>query len=129
VEAVDTQNKTTSPLIISPTGVEDYSESLIPAEYHLSQNFPNPFNPSTAIRFALPKKSLVSLAVFNVRGSLVRELVTQKSYDPGWGELVWDGTNASGLPVASGAYFYRLNAESLDNKNKFLETKKLMLVR
>jgi len=111
------------------TDVTDYTENLLPTEYHLLQNFPNPFNPSTTIRFALPKKSLVSLGIFNEHGGLVRELITQQLYDPGWRELVWDGTNTAGLPVASGAYFYRLNAESLGSGKKFSQTKKLMLVR
>lgn len=113
------------------TGVKDkdVNGDALPLTYHLFQNFPNPFNPSTTIRFALPKRSLVSLTIYDMHGSLVRELATQKFYDSGWGELVWDGTNTTGLPVASGAYFYRLNAESLDNKKSFSQTKKLLLVR
>jgi len=114
---------------IFPTSVEDKVTNTLPLTYSLFQNFPNPFNPSTTIRFALPKRSIVSLMIYDMRGSLMRELAVQNFYDAGWGELVWDGTNATGLPVASGAYFYRLNAESLDSKKKFLQTKKLLLVR
>ena len=112
------------------TSVRDNNESIhLPVAYQLLQNYPNPFNPSTTIRFALPKKSIVSLAIYDERGSVVRELVTQKHYDVGEGELVWDGTNTAGLPAASGAYFYRLTAEGVDNKKLFLQTKKLLLVR
>jgi len=109
--------------------VKDKAESSPPTKFFLFQNFPNPFNPSTTIRFALPKRSLVSLAVYDEHGRLARKLATQEIHDSGWSELVWDGTNAAGLPVASGAYFYRLNAESLDNKKNFSQTKKLLLVR
>lgn len=129
ITAYDTQDLWNQVVVIVTRVEDDKDTNTLPSAYLLVQNFPNPFNPSTTIRFALPKKSLVSLAVFNVQGRLVRELVTQKSYDPGSGEVVWDGTNAAGLPAASGAYFYRLNAESLDNNKRFSQTKKLLLVR
>jgi len=109
--------------------VKELSEGLQPKEYALLQNFPNPFNPVTTIRFALPKSSNVSLTIFDANGRLVYDLATQKFYAAGWGELIWDGTNTAGLPVASGAYFYRLTAEGVDNKKLFSQTKKLLLVR
>jgi len=129
ITAYDTQDLWNQVVVIVTRVEDDKDTSTLPSAYLLLQNFPNPFNPSTTIRFALPKKSLVSLAIFNVHGGLVRELVTQKVYDPAWGELVWDGTNAAGLPVASGAYFYRLTAESLDYNKRFSQTKKLMLLK
>jgi len=115
---------------VVPTSVADQRDNItLPSTYLLFQNFPNPFNPSTTIRFALPKNSNVSLTIFDANGRLVHDLATQKFYDAGWGELIWDGTSTAGLPVASGAYFYRLNAEGLDNKKLFSQAKKLLLVR
>jgi len=132
-EAFDTKNVSSFPnffnCVTSVDDEDDLRTNGIPDRFTLLQNYPNPFNPSTTIRFALPKKSLISLAIYDEHGSLVRELAAQKLYDAGENELVWDGSNTAGLPVASGAYFYRLNAEGLDNKKFFSQTKKLLLVR
>jgi len=101
----------------------------LPEEYRLSQNFPNPFNPSTTIRFALPEKSVVSLAIFDISGRLVRELASQQFYEQGWQELSWDGKNAAGQPVASGMYYYHLIARSSDDRRNFSQTRKMLLIR
>ncbi|NUO79269.1 hypothetical protein HUU05_04260 [candidate division KSB1 bacterium] len=77
----------------------------------------------------MPQKSLVSLAVYDERGGLVRELASDQLCQPGWSELVWDGTNAAGLPVSSGVYFYRMNAQGLHDKRSFTQTRKLTLLK
>jgi hypothetical protein len=102
-----------------------YSETLttvqdpgtIPGQFILYQNHPNPFNPSTAIRFSLPTSGNVSLKVFNMLGEEVATLVTGHR-DAGTHLVQWD---ASGQP--SGVYFYRLQA------GEFTETRKLLLLR
>ena len=77
--------------------------------FSLMQNAPNPFNPSTTIRFTLPEAGHVTLAVYDINGRLVRTLVGQ-AFLPGHHEVVWDGKDAMGRAVASGVYVYRLTA-------------------
>jgi hypothetical protein len=83
----------------------------------LRQNYPNPFNPSTTIEFALAKAGFVTLTIYNVAGENVATLVSE-SLTAGSYQYHWD---AGGL--ASGVYFYRLEA------GQFSQTKKLLLLR
>ncbi len=107
-------------------GKSDYAEQevapLLPSEYALEQNFPNPFNPSTNIRFALPEASEVTLTVFNLLGREVATVVTGR-FDAGVYTVTWDGSNGAGVPVASGVYFYRLSTE------EYRETRKMLLLK
>ena len=89
----------------------------IATRFLLDQNFPNPFNPSTTIRYGLPSRSHVSLTVYNTLGQGVATLMNGEQ-DPGYHEVRFDGAH---LP--SGVYFYRMQAGS------FTETKKLLLVK
>ncbi len=74
----------------------------------LGQNAPNPFNPTTEIRYEVGRAARVRLQVFDVRGRLIRTLV-DASLKPGRYDTRWDGHDAAGRPVASGRYYYRLN--------------------
>ncbi|MBM4118672.1 hypothetical protein FJ251_13245, partial [bacterium] len=76
----------------------------------LFQNAPNPFNPKTTIRFALPAPSAVRLAVYDVQGRLVRELLAGRTLPAGTHDAVWDGRDAAGRALGSGVFFYRLEA-------------------
>jgi hypothetical protein len=89
----------------------------IPAEFSLSQNFPNPFNPSTTLHYSLPVRSFVRLEVFNILGERVATLVSGEM-PAGIHEVNFD---ASGLP--SGVYFYRLTARS------YTATMKMILMK
>ncbi len=73
----------------------------------LAQNTPNPFNPSTEIRYSVPRAGQGSLRVYNVRGELVRTLL-EGGFEAGNGSVVWDGRTDNGLNTGSGVYFYRL---------------------
>jgi hypothetical protein len=88
----------------------------------LAQNFPNPFNPSTTIKFDLKEKGFVTLKVYNVAGQLVRTLVDGER-DAASYSIAWDGRNNLGTDVASGIYFYKMET------NGFNDTKKMVLVR
>ncbi len=76
----------------------------------LEQNYPNPFNPLTNIRFELRQAAPVTLAVYNMAGQVVRTLVAGEQMAMGAYHMVWDGRNAAGEKVASGVYFYQLQA-------------------
>lgn len=85
-------------------------------------NFPNPFNPSTTIRFSLPESAMVSLKVFNVKGQLIKTLST-RNFTAGTHELLFDGRDETGKSVASGIYYIKLTAGQSSN------TKKIMLMK
>jgi hypothetical protein len=79
----------------------------VPARFLVSQNAPNPFNPTTTIRFTLPEAGQVRVAVYDVRGALTRTLVDQ-AFLSGSHSVVWDGKDWLGRNAASGVYVYRL---------------------
>ncbi|MBN4056920.1 T9SS type A sorting domain-containing protein [bacterium AH-315-J21] len=99
------------------TGVDDDERSTLPTEFRLEQNYPNPFNPTTKIPFALPKGSDVTLEVFNVLGQRVRTLFDGYR-PPGEHVIEFDGLNDNGASIASGLYFYRLNAGDVTTTRK-----------
>jgi hypothetical protein len=90
--------------------------------FALEQNVPNPFNPTTTIRFSLPESDIVSLAIYDGAGHLVRTLVDGPR-NSGLQGVDWDGMNNEGQAVTSGVYFYRLRA------GRVSETKKMVLLR
>lgn len=94
----------------------------LPTAYALSQNSPNPFNPTTTIGFAAPQAGHVKVSVFNILGQNIKDLV-DGYMDAGYHEVVWDGKDRSGDAVASGIYFYKINA------NDFSDTKKMVLLK
>jgi hypothetical protein len=122
----------------SEIGIDAPTPSDAPALYagELFQNYPNPFNPATTIEFEVPGLSnpgatggvptagfaFVTIAVYDVRGALVRTLASGL-YAPGRHRVVWDGRNESGAHVATGVYFYRMQT------NETARTKKMVLIR
>ncbi len=90
---------------------------LLPDKYSLEQNFPNPFNPTTTIRFSLPKEVRVNLSLYNILGEKVKELKNEVMKP---GNYV---VNFNANALASGVYFYRIKA------GDFVSTKKMILLR
>ncbi len=80
-----------------------------PVPFHLAQNAPNPFNPTTTIHFGLPESGPVRLVIYDVNGRLVRTLVAGHR-TAGRHEAKWDARDEAGRVVASGVYLYRLTA-------------------
>jgi Bacterial Ig-like domain len=88
----------------------------------LEQNSPNPFNPSTEIRFDVPRTGQGSLRVFNLRGELVR-MLRSGTFEAGPGSVMWNGLNDAGGTASSGVYFYRLEVA------KDIQTKRMVLLK
>jgi photosystem II stability/assembly factor-like uncharacterized protein len=92
------------------TGIDDENEiNQLPRTVQLENNYPNPFNPTTQIRFGLPGNSEVSLKVYSITGQLVKTLLNN-NFPSGFHTVTWDGTNQSGQTVSSGVYIYQLRA-------------------
>ena len=91
--------------------------SSVPGSFELSQNYPNPFNPMTTIKYHVEKPGNTKLVVYNLLGRDIRTLVNDNQ-SAGWHLVVWDGTNDSRQPVATGPYFYRIegNGQSMTKK-------------
>jgi hypothetical protein len=107
------------------TTLRDVAENgiVIPKAFALDQNYPNPFNPSTTIQYALPARSRVKLQVFNILGQIIMELVNAEQ-SAGYQSVVWNAT------VASGIYFYRIEAKAIQDPEKtFVNVKKMMLLK
>ncbi len=109
-------------IIQTPTGIAEIQSDNLPAEFGLTQNFPNPFNPATNIRFALPRLSDVTLDIYNIEGRRVKRLVDGQ-YSAGVYNVTWDGQNEQGNDVATGVYFYRLEA------GEYVASKKMILLK
>jgi hypothetical protein len=98
------------------TGISVHQAESLPERFVLEQNYPNPFNPSTTIKFELPRASHVNLTVYDVLGRELSRLVNERM-DAGYHDVKFDGS-----ALASGMYFYRIQAGS------YVNTKKLLLL-
>ncbi|HDL00877.1 MAG TPA: T9SS type A sorting domain-containing protein [candidate division Zixibacteria bacterium] len=94
-------------------------EVVIPTSFELSQNYPNPFNPETNISFSLPNQTDLTLEIFNILGKKVRVLIDD-TFAAGHHVVMWDGRNDTGVEVASGVYFYRIQTETNFQTKKML---------
>ena len=101
-----------------PLPIEDYDPSsicialslvndIVPTEFSLSNNYPNPFNPTTNISFSIPTQLDVEVNIYNVMGQLVAN-VNKGQLNPGIYNVQWNGKNHSGKTLPSGLYFYEL---------------------
>jgi hypothetical protein len=88
----------------------------------LDQNFPNPFNPVTTIRYEVDDRAVVRLKVYDVTGRMVRSLVDGR-HDPGAYEVLWDGRNHAGVELATGVYFCRFKV------GDYVDTMKMLLIK
>ncbi len=89
----------------------------------LEQNYPNPFNPATTIAFSLAQRGRVRIDVFTVAGARVQTLIDEDREAGAYSDVRWDGTDASGVQVASGVYFYKFTA------GDFSQTRKMVLLK
>jgi hypothetical protein len=97
-------------------------EAPLPMETSLSQNYPNPFNPTTSLRLALAEPADISLAIYDITGRMVRNLLSCR-LQAGYHNIIWDSRNDAGEAVASGIYFARMTSTA------YMNTIKMSLLR
>ncbi len=102
------------------TGIQ--KENLVPKEFVLEGNYPNPFNPSTTIKFQLPHSQKISLVIFNMLGQVVKHL-TNSILPAGENMVTWNGTNDNSVVVPSGVYIYSLSSEGKMYNRKMIMLK------
>lgn len=118
---------TTDPPDTFQTGIEDGRSGHVPAEYALSQNHPNPFNPSTDIRYQIADNGYplhTTLKIYNILGQEIRTLVDEMK-KPGYHAVIWDGRDSRGNEVTSGIYFYRLSVDG----GQWSKTRRMVLMK
>jgi subtilisin family serine protease len=118
---------TTDTLSVAVSGVGEMTTSSsveegLPREFSVSPNFPNPFNPTTTIKYDLPASAPVELVVYSLLGGKVRTLISREM-EAGYHQVDWDGKNDSGVPVTSGVYLYRFTA------GDYLMIRKMILLK
>ena len=94
----------------------------IPNAFALHENYPNPFNPTTILRFDIPEVTNVTLTVFNLLGQKVKTFDYQ-DISAGYHSVIWDATNDLGEQVGAGLYLYQLQAKD------FVKTRKMVLLK
>jgi parallel beta-helix repeat protein len=97
-------------------------EEIRPESFSLSQNYPNPFNPQTQILYGLPVDCQVKITIYNLLGRRVKTLADEPQ-TAGYKRVHWDGKDERGVEVASGIYFYKIQA------GEFVQTKKMLLLK
>jgi hypothetical protein len=101
---------------------KQHSKESVPTKFFVYQNYPNPFNPETEIGYTLPQASEVNLAIYNLLGQRISTVVDE--YQTAGHKVVrWNGTDEEGNNVASGVYFYRIQA------GDFVKSKKMVLMK
>jgi hypothetical protein len=97
----------------------EYKLNNLPTNLILEQNYPNPFNPSTNIEYSIPNQNFVQLKIFDELGQEVKTLVSAE-LPAGNYKIKWDGTNNSGILVASGRYFYQVSYDNIQLSKKMI---------
>lgn len=92
------------------SSLQNSSANIIPENQTLENNYPNPFNPTTTIRFGLPVAQQVSIKIYSITGSTVKTLADDYLSE-GYHQVIWDGLNESGNKVASGIYIYEMRTK------------------
>ena len=105
----------------NPVGVDNRSETL-PQGFALEQNFPNPFNPFTTLRYDLPEDSFVNITIYAMMGRQVKTLINGLQTS-GYKTVQWDATNDKNRPVSAGLYLITIQA------GEFRQTKKMVLLK
>lgn len=111
----------------SPPEAKTLAEA-IPDVYLLHNNYPNPFNPLTTIKYDLPEDSFVEINIFDLLGREVRNLISE-NIKAGFKTIRWDSKDNNGKTLSSGVYIYTITAKSLNSEKLFSKTKKMVLIK
>ncbi len=104
------------------SGSLDYELNPIPASFALKDNYPNPFNPTTTIRYDLPTAALVNIVIYDITGREVARLLSA-TQNAGYHSAIWNSKNFNGESVSAGIYFYQIQTK------EFVQTKKMLLLK
>ena len=115
----DTKIKHDFITVVYEMGIET---ELIPTVYALKDNYPNPFNPRTTLKYDLPEQAHVNIDIYDMLGRQVKTLMDQ-TQDAGYRSVIWDATNDYGKPVSAGIYLYQIQA------GEYMQTKKMVLLK
>ena len=111
-----------------PDSLDDYIISLnqlsieggiFPKKISLYQNFPNPFNPTTNIKYEINKTSNIELTVYNLKGEVIRNLIS-KNEKAGFNVISWNGEDDYGAKVSSGTYIYKFKTPDFSDSRKMV---------
>jgi hypothetical protein len=106
------------------SGCEQVSiiDETSPVSYYLYNAYPNPFNPTTQIKYDLPEDALVSITIYDIMGRSIKSLVNSNQ-SAGYRSIQWNATNNLGEPVSAGMYIYMIQA------GEFRKVKKMVLLK
>ena len=94
----------------------------LPHAFNLYNNYPNPFNPVTTLRYDLPEDALVNITIYDIMGRIVRTLINSQQ-NAGFKSIQWNATNDAGSPLSAGLYLYKIQADN------FVKTRKMVLLK
>ena len=94
----------------------------VPKRFSLHNNFPNPFNPVTTLRYDLPENGHVNITIYDMLGREVKTLINQ-TQDAGYKSVIWNATNDYDKPVSAGIYLYQVQV------GEYISTKKMVLLK
>jgi len=94
----------------------------LPHAFNLYNNYPNPFNPVTTLRYDLPEDALVNITIYDIMGRIVKTLINSQQ-NAGFKSIQWNATNDAGSPLSAGLYLYKIQADN------FVETRKMVLLK
>ena len=102
---------------------------MVPTDFELFQNTPNPFNPVTNIRVSLIESANITLKVYSLLGEELNAIAVNKSFGKGNFRFIWDGKHDNGRQLPSGIYLYSLEVRSQSGVHLYQDTKKMVLMK
>ena len=94
----------------------------LPHAFNLYNNYPNPFNPVTTLRYDLPEDALVNITIYDIMGRIVRTLINSQQ-NAGFKSIQWNANNDAGSPLSAGLYLYKVETDN------FVQTRKMILLK